>query len=168
VLRGTGFNPSSGWISDNTTPRKLADVNGDNLADIIGFAPDGVYVSLAVGGGNFGDAYKALNSFGSSDAAGSWTDQNLFPRELADIDGDNRADIVGFGGTGVWISFGNLNGTFSTPMFDLASYATGAGGWSNNNNFPRLLADVNDDTVADIIGFGSTGVWESLSNGFDL
>jgi hypothetical protein len=168
TLRATGFSPSSGWTSDNTTPRRLADVNGDNRADIVGFAGDGVYVSLATGGGNFANAFKALDSFGSSNAAGGWTKQNSFPRELADIDGDNRADIVGFGATGVWIAFGNVAGTFGTPRNDVASYGTQAGDWYDNNNYPRLLGDVNGDNFADIIGFGSTGVWESLSNGFDL
>jgi hypothetical protein len=168
VLRGTGFNPSSGWTSDNTTPRLLGDVNNDNRADIVGFAADGVYVSLATAGGNFGNAFKALDAFGSSSAAGGWTNQNLYPRQLADLDNDGFDDIVGFGSNGVWIAFGAVGGTFQTPVLDLRSFGTDAGSWSNNNNFPRLLGDVNGDNFEDIIGFGGTGVWESLSNGFHL
>jgi FG-GAP-like repeat len=32
----------------------MADVNGDGLADIVGFGGAGVTVALATGGGNFG------------------------------------------------------------------------------------------------------------------
>ena len=37
----------------NKYTRDLADVNGDGMADIVGFGQGGVYVSLATGGGNF-------------------------------------------------------------------------------------------------------------------
>jgi len=37
------FGPGAGgWSSDDTYPRKVADVNGDHLADIVGFAQNGV------------------------------------------------------------------------------------------------------------------------------
>jgi len=47
------FGTGGGWNSQNTYPRELADINNDGAADIVGFATNGVYVSLANGtGGN--------------------------------------------------------------------------------------------------------------------
>jgi hypothetical protein len=42
-------------------------------------------------------------------------------------------------------------------------FGTNAGGWSSNDTYPRELADITGDGKADIVGFGSTGVWSSAS-----
>jgi hypothetical protein len=42
-----------------------------------------------------------LNAFGVN--AGGWSSQDSYPRELADVNGDVRADIVGFGHAGVYV-----------------------------------------------------------------
>jgi hypothetical protein len=49
-------------------------------------------------------------------------------------------------------------------MFQLAAFGA-SGGWSSQNLFPRLLADVTNDGNADIVAFGSNGVLVSLANG---
>ena len=36
--------------------------------------------------------------------AGGWTDTNVYPRWMGDVDGDGRADIVGFGESGVFVA----------------------------------------------------------------
>ena len=33
-----------------------------------------------------------------------WSSQNIFPRFLADVSGDGKADLVGFGSNGVYVS----------------------------------------------------------------
>jgi hypothetical protein len=43
--------------------------------------------------------------------AGGWR-VDMHPRFLADLTGDGRADIVGFGDAGVWTALNNGNGTF--------------------------------------------------------
>jgi hypothetical protein len=156
---------AGGWTSDNTYHRELADLNGDNMDDIIGFGEAGVYVSLATGGGNFAPHVFTLGQFGAGASAGGWTSQNLFPRHVADVNGDTFADIVGFGGTGVHVALGNGNGTFQPGILDLGDFATAAGGWTSDDTFPRRLGDVNDDGKADIVGFGEASVIVSLSNG---
>ena len=52
---------------------------------------------------------SVLSDFGYE--AGGWrVDQH--PRFLADLTGDGRADIVGFGDAGVWVALSNGDGTF--------------------------------------------------------
>src|SRR6266487_6196328 len=54
-------------------------------------------------------------------------------------------------------------GHFASPTFQLSAFGANAGGWSSDNTYPRQLADVNADGRADIIGFSSAGVYESLA-----
>ncbi|NLR73534.1 hypothetical protein HGI47_22045, partial [Novosphingobium sp. ERN07] len=44
--------------------------------------------------------------------ASGWTTQDLFPRHVADVNGDGFADVVGFGFSGVLVSFGSASGSF--------------------------------------------------------
>jgi glucose/arabinose dehydrogenase/uncharacterized protein (DUF2141 family) len=152
---------AGGWSSDNTYPRKLADVNGDSRADIVGFSSAGVYESLATGGGHFAMPTFELAAFGTN--AGGWSSDNTYPRKLADVNGDGKADIVGFSSAGVYVSLATAGGHFAAPTFELAAFGTNAGGWSSDNTYPRELADVNGDGKADIVGFSSAGVYVSLA-----
>ena len=45
-----------------------------------------------------------MRDFGTSAAAGGWTSDDQFPRDLADVNGDGFADVVGFGGGGVYLA----------------------------------------------------------------
>ena len=54
---------------------------------------------------------------------------------------------------------------FGPPQFALSAFGASAGGWSSQNLYPRLLADVTNDGNADIVAFGSNGVLVSLANG---
>src|SRR5262245_61508819 len=152
---------AGGWSSNDTYPRTLADVSGDGMADIIGFSSAGVYESLATGGGQFAMPTFELAAFGVD--AGGWSSNNTYPRALADVNGDTRADIVAFSSAGVYESLATAGGHFAAPTFELAAFGTDAGGWSSNDTYPRALADVNLDGRADIVGFGAAGVYESLA-----
>src|SRR5690606_7457192 len=37
-------------------------------------------------------------------AVGGWSDDDRYPRQVADVNGDGRADIVGFGEAGVYVA----------------------------------------------------------------
>ncbi|ESP99523.1 hypothetical protein B591_07395 [Streptomyces sp. GBA 94-10 4N24] len=115
VARGRGdgtFEPSQlvlndygqaqGWTSEKHL-RLLADVTGDGLADIIGFGNEGIWASHNNGDGTFEKAQLVCRGFGYNQDAGGWR-VDRHPRFLADITGDGRVDIVGFGGQGVHVA----------------------------------------------------------------
>jgi hypothetical protein len=160
-----GAAPSGGnWSSFDKYPRELADVNGDGRADIIGFGDTGVFVALGVANGSFQQAEFALSSFGAAPSGGGWSSADRYPRRVADVNGDTRADVVGFGEVGVYVALGNSNGSFQEPTFALAGFGAGpaGGGWSSADKYPRELADVNGDGRADIVAFGDAGVYVAL------
>jgi hypothetical protein len=157
---GFGFLPrAGGWESQDRFPRMLVDVNGDRRADIVGFGNDGAWVSLADGSGGFGPAYLAVFGFGFGQRAGGWASQDRFPRLMADVSGDGRADIVGFGNAGTWVSVANPSGGFDPARLVTSAFGAQSAGWSRQDAYPRVLGDFNGDGRADVVGFGNAGVW---------
>ncbi len=171
-LADFGFD-AGGWRAD-MHPRIVADVNGDKRDDIVGFGDAGVYLSLSTPTG-FAAPELMVADFGY--VAGGWrVDAN--PRMLADVNGDGKLDIVGFGNDYVMVSLattlqtrtrggrlvntGVFNG-FASPTFPLADFVYNTG-WRVDQH-PRMLGDVNGDGKADIVGFGYAGVYVSLSTG---
>ena len=162
IVKLAAFNPANGWTSDDQYPRELADVNGDHMADIVGFGIGGVLVSLATGGGNFAAPVLNLAAFNPGNG---WTSDDQFPRELADVNGDGMADIVGFGTYSMLVSLATGGGNFAPPVSDYAAFNSN-NGWTSDNQYARELADVNGDHMADVVGFGIPGVSASLANAF--
>jgi hypothetical protein len=155
------FNSTNGWSDENVVPRRLVDVNGDGKADIVGFASNGVYVSLSTGTGFTPPALWLSNAFNSTNG---WSNENIVPRRLVDVDGDGRADIVGFASNGVYVSLSTGTG-FTPPALWLSNAFNSTNGWNNENVVPRQFIDANGDGKADIVGFASNGVYVSLSTG---
>ena len=151
---------AGGWRVERH-PRFLADLTGDGRADIVGFGDAGVWVALNNGDGTFQTPNLVLPNFGY--AAGGWRVER-HPRFLADLTGDGRADIVGFGDAGVWVALNNGDGTFQGPNLVVSTFGYAAGGWRVERH-PRFLADLTGDGRADIVGFGNAGVWVALNNG---
>jgi len=162
-----GFGTTAGWTSQNLSPRTAGDVNADGRADVVAFGTAGVTVSLANAGGTaFQTPSRWSTSFGSSVASGGWTSQDALPRILGDVNGDGRADAIGFATNGVWVA--NSTGTaFSAPTLRSTSFGSSgaSGGWTSYNTYPRFAADVNNDGRADMVGFGGAGAVVALSNG---
>ncbi|MFB8028667.1 MULTISPECIES: FG-GAP-like repeat-containing protein [unclassified Streptomyces] len=105
------FGQAQGW-SSNRHLRVLADVTGDGAPDIVAFGDEGVWVSHNDGAGGFEKAQMVCRGFGYNEEAGGWR-VDRHPRFLADITGDGRVDIVGFGGPGVHVAR-NLYRRFTT------------------------------------------------------
>lgn len=136
----SNFSPEFNWTADQ--PRYLADINGDGLADIVGFSTNGVITALADAAndrfiqqpGIF--AFFAPNNGWDTDA----------PRYLADVNGDKALDIVGFN-DGVLVALANDQGSFDIPTSWNANYGLRQGFAAAN----VLLADVNGDGKSDVV-----------------
>ncbi|MEH2064059.1 MAG: VCBS repeat-containing protein, partial [Nostoc sp.] len=120
-------------------------------------------VSLGQSNGTFGQWFVGLdNGFTVSD--GGWTSFDQYPRQLGDVNGDGRDDIVGFGGGEVYVSLGQSNGTFGQWFVGLDNgFTVSDGGWTSFNQYPRQLGDINGDGRNDIVGFGGGEVYVSLA-----
>jgi hypothetical protein len=146
---------AGGWRVDRH-PRLIADVNGGGRADIVGFGNAGVSVSLGQADGRFANPVLAVDNFGYD--AGGWRVE-YHPRELADVNGDGQADIVGFGNAGVYVS---LAGQPREHILSVQRFQTST---LTNADADRILADattvlrVSDgpDDVATNVRFSRTG-----------
>jgi hypothetical protein len=128
---GGGFGPSTfviadlgykqGWRVDRH-PRLTADVTGDGRDDIVGFGDDGVWVAVSGSPG----VKLVLDGFCYNQG---WR-VGEHPRQLVDLTGDGKADIVGFGDAGVWVALGNGDGSFQSAAFVLADFGLHAAPWS--------------------------------------
>ncbi|GGG66301.1 ATP/GTP-binding protein [Kocuria dechangensis] len=148
------YSEAQGWRVDRH-PRLLGDVNGDRRADIVGFANDGVYVSYGQINGTVSVPLKKVDEFGVNQ--GWRVDQH--PRLLGDVNGDGRADIVGFASEGTYVSYGQANNTFTPAARKIDEFGANQG-WRVDQH-PRLLGDVNGDGQADVVGFASEGTYVS-------
>ena len=148
-----------GW-SVSKHPRLVADVNGDGYADIVGFANAGVVTALGKKDGTFARA-KAAYPKAFTVKHGGWS-VSKHPRLVADVNGDGYADIIGFANAGVVTALGKKDGTFARVKAAYPkAFTVKHGGWSVSKH-PRLVADVNGDGYADIIGFANAGVVTAL------
>ena len=104
VLKYFGY-VEGGWRVDQH-PRMLGDVNGDGKDDIIGFSNSGVHIALGLCDGTFSPQSFVLREFGY--VANGWrVDQH--PRLVGDVNGDLKADIVGFANSGVQVALSDYH-----------------------------------------------------------
>ena len=156
TLSAEFFGYDNNWRVDRH-PRMMADVNGDGRADVVGFGNAGTYVSLSTGN-SFASPTRSADFFGYHN---NWR-VDRHPRMMADVNGDGRADVVGFGNAGTYVSLSTGNG-FASPTRSAEFF-----GYHNNwrvDRHPRMMADVNGDGRADVVGFGNAGTYVSLSTG---
>lgn len=88
---------------------------------------------------------RVVASFGHTD---SWYDFDTYPRVLTtDINGGNKADVVGFGSTRVYLSYSNGKDTSGNPknyggLVGSLNYYTppaSAGSWTSYDLYPRFV-----------------------------
>jgi hypothetical protein len=139
----------------------MGDVNGDGKADVVGFGKKGVYVALS-NGSKFLSPSLWVANFGAE--AGGWTSQDLYPRALGDVNGDGKADVVGFGNRKIYVALSD-GAKLANPMPWASGFGVSAGGWTSQDRYPRMMADVNGDGKADVVGFGQKRVYVATSTG---
>jgi hypothetical protein len=71
---------------------------------LIGFSDGGVYVAMSEGT-SLKSKELYLNDFGANHGLSS---NNVYPRDVADVDGDGRDDLIAFKSDGVYVSFTNI------------------------------------------------------------
>jgi PASTA domain/FG-GAP-like repeat len=90
------------------------------------------------------------------------TDHHL--RLLTDLNGDGRADIVGFADDGVYTGIARADGTF-TGQTPSGVYNFGyLQGWRIGTH-PRWVDDITGDGLPDVVGIGDAGVYTSVGRG---
>ncbi|WP_051214099.1 phosphodiester glycosidase family protein [Maritalea myrionectae] len=166
------FGDATRWIENygtdqawNTTEytRLLADVNADGKDDIIGYGIQGTYVSLAQSNNTFNAASLVVANFGSDQM---WSNAKHL-RTAADVNGDGKADLVGFGDTATYVGYSNGTNTANSWTFaTLTDQFSLGSGWTNDGTL-RIMTDVNSDGKADIVGFNAPGMQVALAQGQD-
>ncbi|WP_320198613.1 FG-GAP repeat domain-containing protein [Agrobacterium sp. rho-13.3] len=145
------------WPSWNTFPRMLGDVDGDGRQDIVGFGQTEVFVALSTGAA-FSPSRVWSTNFTVNQG---WTTQDRFPRLVGDVDGDGRADIVGFNEQGNVVVSRSTGQNFAQET----NWLTGQTGWTSQDTLPRFLQDMNGDGKADVVWISARQVLVSFSTG---
>jgi len=149
---------ATGW-SVEKHPRFVANLTESGYPDIIGFGDAGVYVARGNGDGTFLPVEFVLANFGYDQA---WRVEN-HPRFVVDLNGNGKADIIGFGDAGVWTAMNKGDGTFYPAQYIIADFGVNQG-WHVERH-PRYLVDLDGDGKPDIIGFGDEGVYVAMNKG---
>lgn len=134
------FSPGFNWTPDQ--PRYLSDINGDGLADIVGFSSDGVVTALA--DADTSQFVRQQGVFPHFSANTGWSDGA--PRFLADVNGDQAVDIVGMD-DGVTVALANNKGSFDDPQTWNSDFGLRQGFAAED----LLLADMNGDGKSDVV-----------------
>lgn len=133
-----------GWRVDQH-PRIVIDLDGDGIADIIGFGDAGIWTAIGKGDGTFNDAQYVQANLGVQQG---WR-IDRHPRLAAEL-APKTVGIVGFGDAGVWSAVGDGHGGF--PTTNLVELQFGYG--------TVVLALVANDRAVN-----SRGLWRSTDWG---
>jgi len=136
----------------------LADINGDARADIVISNFYGVYVAYSQGDSftNFTRTIRFNNNWENR-----WK-KNDHPRYATDINGDGRADLIGFGKDGTYVALSTPNGFIDKGK---VSNNFGKNSYKDTRNYPRSLGDINGDGIVDIVGFARNSLQVALGKG---
>ncbi len=153
---------ATSWQNNSVKPRYLEDMTGDGLPDIVGFNNNGVYVLKNNNGfSTISNTILWVADFGTDQG---WLTSNTNMRLIADMNNDEKKDIVGFKDAGVYISLSNSTGTLGLTKTLWTSNFANNTGWISNESYPRFIADLNNDNYNDIVGFGYNDVEVTINN----
>jgi hypothetical protein len=121
-----------------------------------------VYIWFNNGNKTFQDPKMVIQNFAYT--AGDWRVEKHI-RLVTDIRNTGRADIVGFGDPGVFVSLNNGRGSFAPAKLAVADFGYKAGITWRIERHLRFLGDVYGTGMLDIIGFSEHNVLIGRNNG---
>ena len=163
------FSDDKHWSSDISYygTIRLSDVNGDNMADLIGRDTDGIHVALSYGLG-FG-AFRLWSSE-FSDALG-WKSGNYSSTlQFDDVNGDEMSDLIIQSNDGIRVALSDGNGFEHSKVWTSQFHDFINTGLDKNDSYFKniRIADVNGDQKADIVARKQDGVYTALSTGYSF
>jgi len=159
-VQGPAWSDANGW--DNPQyywTIQLADVDGDGKGDLCARDSQGIVCEISTG-----------NGFGAEVRGPSWGDANGWANvqyystiQLADVNGDGKADVCARSAAGIVCSLSDGKG-FPTAITGPAW--SDAEGWDKPQYYSTIqFVDVNGDGKADVCGRSAAGIVCSLSDG---
>ncbi len=147
------FTIGQGYNSQEDRPRLLADVNGDGRDDLVAFGYLYTTINLGQPTGYFGPKTYIYEQFTNEQG---WHTLDAFPRRLADVNGDCKADIIGFGEGEMKVAISTSSATTAAmdEYQNVIDDFTTNDGWTQQNTYPRMIADVTGDGFNDLVAFG--------------
>jgi hypothetical protein len=133
-------------------PTYVADVNGDGILDILGNSGDGLAVLL---GGPHLTYSTPLHYAQAVVGLGFGQTFSLYQSQIVDMNLDGNPDIVAAGPNGIYIAYGQRNGSFASAVAPEVAEVIG---------YPTV-ADFNGDGIPDIAATGDTAIKLSLGKG---
>lgn len=164
VYGATDFSNANGW--DSTSRRwqslRLADVDGNGLDDICGYAPQGIICTL-----NTGTSFQPNTTWLPDIKDGTGWEQDKYWHNIhyVDVNNDKKADLCARNGQGIACALSN--GTGFGALQQWTTDFSDAAGWDTNPKYYETIdfPDVNGDGKADVCGRFTTGVVCAVSTG---
>ncbi|MFD2263437.1 FG-GAP-like repeat-containing protein [Lacibacterium aquatile] len=123
------------------------------------------------------EAWGSASPSDNSEGEGGYTTTATRQRNLVDMDGDGKADILGFICGGAYWSKAQPDNASSALRFAMPVQVVNqfgdcavGGNWNDDNVTPRSFADTDNDGVVDVLGIGTTAVYDARStvNGWSV
>lgn len=162
--QGPGLSDAGGWNKEQYYATiQFADVNGDGMADVCARAANGVHCYLATGSARTRAPFTAfsatdLHDPSQADARGYDAVQYYSSIQLADLDGDGRAELCWRAHDGIYAAR-LRDGAFTRVITAALPGLSSSVGWSDPANYRTLrFLDIDGDGKADVFVRANAGL----------
>lgn len=150
------------------SPLRFCDINCDGYMDVCARWSDGPHCAIKQAGSSaflspMAAPYRAVENFADRNG---WSElQYSSTLQMADIDGDRRADLCGRAAAGILCA--RSTGTGFTAAAYGSTFFTDAQGWDAHPAYYGSIrfADINKDGRADVCGRDGAGIYCARSTG---
>jgi hypothetical protein len=160
------FSDAEGWAANPAYEGtiRFGDVDGDKDADVCGRTPAGVTCARSLGNG-FDHARPWLADM--SDAQGWLAPDQAMTIQLADVNGDGKADVCARGRDGIVCAISTGSAFGRLERWSKGTDFANADGWAKNVGYYGTIrfGDLNGDGRADVCGRAPDGVVCAFSTG---